>query len=121
MEWREETFRSSGRESSTRIPEVSGDEVPVVKDYGKIEDFDALERETASAFALTAAPTTRVPRRSFVQNQSEQLKANENRSAAPSPATSVKSQRSMRSAGRNLNIDDFDENIMNDILAEAVD
>lgn len=121
MEWREGTFRSSGRESSTRMSEVSGNEVSAVKDDNGIEDFDALERETASAFAPIAASTTRVPRRSFVQNQSEQLKANEKRSAAPSPATSVKSQRSMRSAGRNLNIDDFDENIMNDILAEAID
>lgn len=121
MEWREGTFRSSGRESSTRLSEVSGVEASAAKDDDEVEDFDTLERETASALAPTSALATRAPRRSFMQNQTEQLKENEKRSAAPSPAASVKSQRSSRSAGRNLSIDDFDENIMNDILAESID
>lgn len=114
----EGAHRSGGHESSTRPSEVPGEETTPVDGHDAVTDFDNLERETASALSSALPRAIHTPMK---QNQMKHLKASETRLAVPSPSSAAESQRSTRSAGRNFNIDDVDETIMSDILAEAIE
>jgi hypothetical protein len=122
MEWRDGAYRSSDRDSSTRNSETPGDDAEDQSELSndKVEDFDELERETSNALS---SPLLRTARFTILakQVQRDQAKTNERRTPVPSPSMSVKSQRSSRSEGRNLNIGDADESIMNNILAETIE
>ncbi|KAF1331337.1 hypothetical protein FI667_g4617, partial [Globisporangium splendens] len=122
IEWRDGTCRSSGRDSSTRNSETPEDDAEdqVEQSSDKVEDFDELERETASA--LSSPPPRTVRFMMLAKHiQTDQAKASEKRTPVPSPSMSVESQRSSRSGGRNLNTDNVDETIVNNILAEAIE
>lgn len=99
MEWDKGTFRSSGRESESHNSDP-------------MADLDDLERETS--FALAALPRS--------VNQVE--KADETRvpmQPVSSRAVEHKPEfKPQRPVTPDLHIDDVDESIMNDILAEVV-
>lgn len=133
MEWKGGASRSSGRESTLssespteeqRVTVPTPSPPPQANTSDDVmDDLAVLERETARALESVAPVHTRVARAvvrtSLDQRRVQSSKLSERRSTSPA-AGSARSQRSVRSLGRsNLSIDDFDENIMNHILADA--
>lgn len=98
MEWDKGTFRSSGRDSESHNSDRSD----------PMADLDDLERETSSALA------------EFPRSVNQVEKADETRVAKRPSSSRAPEPKPQRPVTPDLHIDDVDESIMNDILAEVV-